>query len=147
MHFSLSKSSYSPAFARYLPHDPTLIDQDHLLANFDPFIPPMALTSLDTNGLSPINDHSPKTSSLNNHKRSLDSSEQNLNKRRNIKSIPSNHLRYLSYGILLRLAIVIQRNYCVSYPKNIPRCIDCQTANPSDFSLHLAGCRFQHCRT
>lgn len=50
----------------------------------------MALTSLDTNGLSPVNDHIPKTSSLNNHKRSLDSSEQNLTKRRHTKSIPSN---------------------------------------------------------
>jgi len=39
-----------------------------------------------------------------------------------------------------------QHDYCISYPANIPRCIDCQTANPMDFSMHLAGCRFQNCR-
>jgi hypothetical protein len=110
----------------------------------------MALLSLDTNGILPI--EQTHTINSNNNKRSLESSssEQVLIKRRYQKSVPSKLFtlkkrNFISFFFFL--AIITQRNYCISYPNNIPRCVDCQTANPSDFSMHLAGCRFQHCRT
>ncbi len=102
----------------------------------------MALISLDTNGILP-NDETHSNHS--NNKRSLESSssEQALIKRRYQKSVPSKKIYFSSYSLIFFLT---QRNYCISYPTNIPRCVDCQTATSSDFSMHLAGCRFQHCR-
>jgi len=113
----------------------------------------MTLLSLDTNGVSTVDEiHTNNSSSspMNNNKRSLESSspEQVLIKRRFQKSIPSNFsFKIIKTFFFFFLAVITQQNYCISYPNNIPRCVDCQTANPSDFSLHLAGCRFQHCRT
>jgi hypothetical protein len=106
----------------------------------------MALLSLDTNGIFPDDE-----THTNNNKRSLEIStpEQVLIKRRYQKSVPSKFISLFKkkeISFLFFLAIITQRNYCISYPNNIPRCVDCQTANPSDFSMHLAGCRFQHCR-
>ncbi|CAF5123284.1 unnamed protein product, partial [Rotaria magnacalcarata] len=102
----------------------------------DASIQPTALLSLDTNGFINATENSTSDSSINNNnKRLLDSSassEQVLIKRRNK---------------LLEPTIVTQQNYCLSYPNNISRCIDCQTASPNDFAMHLTGCRFQHCRT
>ena len=88
---SLSKSSRSPVFARRLLDDSSITDNDH------PFYPSMALTSLDTNGISSVDHHPTDKSSIPNHKRSLDSSEENLNKRRHLKSVPSK----LSFSVVL----------------------------------------------
>ncbi|CAF1270697.1 unnamed protein product [Adineta steineri] len=106
---------------------------------------PMALLSLDINGsISPINNESSNqhqiiNSSLtlmnsNNKKRLFESStsEQILIKRRYQRSVPIN---------------IIQKQYCISYPINVQRCVDCQMINSSNSPLHLLGCRFQHCRT
>ncbi|CAF3492184.1 unnamed protein product [Rotaria socialis] len=100
----------------------------------DSSIQPTALLSLDNDGFINATEKSTSDSSINNNnKRLLDSSsEQVLIKRRNK---------------LLEPTIVTQQNYCLSYPNNISRCIDCQTASPNDFAMHLTGCRFQHCRT
>ncbi|CAF1682926.1 unnamed protein product, partial [Adineta ricciae] len=94
---------------------------------------PIALLSLDTNGNLLQTDHQ-QVNSSNKNKRALESScsEQILIKRRYQKSIPT---------------IIVQRHYCVTYPTNIQRCVDCQTINSSDLTMHLSGCRFQYCRT
>ena len=147
------QSCRSPVFARRLPQDQTIIDNDNdsRSSHCDSSIPSMALTSLDTNGIFPIDTNH---SSINHNKRSLEStsSEQVLIKRRYQKSVPSKFIFLFKdlNKISIRLffiAILTQRNYCISYPTNIPRCVDCQTASVNDFSMHLAGCRFQHCRT
>ncbi|CAF1377947.1 unnamed protein product, partial [Adineta ricciae] len=94
---------------------------------------PIALLSLDTNGNLLQSDHR-QVNSSNKNKRALESScsEQILIKRRHQKSIP---------------IIIVQRHYCVTYPTNIQRCVDCQTIDPPDLTMHLSGCRFQYCRT
>ncbi|CAF3441956.1 unnamed protein product [Rotaria socialis] len=69
-----------------------------------------------------------------NNKRSFESSscEQIFVKRRYHKTIPT---------------IITQKYLCISYPKDIPRCVDCRTNTASAVSTQLASCRFQHCRT
>ncbi|CAF2410229.1 unnamed protein product [Rotaria sp. Silwood2] len=140
------QSCRSPVFTRRPPEqDQTTIESDSNShkSPFDSSIQPTALLSLDTNGIFNINEthtnnslssSSSPTTTTNNNKRFLESfsSEQVLVKRRQKASIPT---------------IIIQQHYCISYPNNISRCIDCQIANPSDASIHLTGCRFQHCRT
>ncbi|CAF1340535.1 unnamed protein product [Adineta steineri] len=137
---SFRHSCRSPVFARR-PTQPGQIKTESSnntrISQFNLSIKPMALLSLDTNGVSTVDETNTinPSSSLtnNNNKRSLESSsEQVLVKRRYEKTEP---------------VIITQQNYCISYPKNIPRCVDCQTANPRDLRSHLAGCRFQHCRT
>ena len=132
-----SHSSRSPVFARRSPHDQRIFDTDHdshLTANSN-----VSLTLLPLD----INEKLIKT-----EKRMLETTEQVFVKRRVHQSIPSKiQQSFFRENILLYFqAIITQRNYCISYPKSISQCIDCQTANPKDFSLHLAGCRFQHCR-
>ncbi|CAF1263352.1 unnamed protein product [Rotaria sordida] len=69
-----------------------------------------------------------------NNKRPFESSssEQILIKRRCQKIIPM---------------IITQNQLCISYPKDISRCVDCRTINSSNLSTKLSSCRFQHCRT
>ncbi|CAF1055971.1 unnamed protein product [Rotaria sordida] len=147
---SSRQSCRSPVFTRRPPEqDQTIIENDSNShkSQYDSSIQSTALLSLDTNGILNVNEtnttnllsSSSSSSSLsitinNNNKRPLESSssEQILVKRRQKKSIPT---------------IMIQQNYCISYPNDISRCVDCQTANPNDASMHLTGCRFQHCRT
>jgi hypothetical protein len=118
---------------------------------------PMALLSLDTNEtILPV--YNPLDNQINNdrqiilpsNKRPLESStsEQILIKRRYQKAMPSKSFFFKIFIFkFLFLVTITQRHYCVSYPINIQRCVDCQTINPLDLSMHLSGCRFQHCRT
>ncbi|UJR20979.1 hypothetical protein I4U23_024085 [Adineta vaga] len=138
---SFHKSCRSPIFARRLPNQNQIKcenDTDIHHFEYNSSNKSTALHSLDTNGVPKIDDmHTNNTSSSSsyNNKRPLETStlpEQVFIKRRQSKTVPT---------------ISVQQNYCISYPNTVPRCVDCQTANPSDLSLHLAGCRFQHCRT
>ena len=121
------------------------------------------LTSLenDTCDQSPAkNPSSPSLDSLStataighcNNKRSLDSSssERVLVKRRSQKMIPSNSSSSGFSSLLWTsslLVTVVQQDYCTDYPGNIQRCIDCRLVDSSSsLSMHLGGCRFQHCR-
>lgn len=125
---SSRSSCRSPVFNRRSPHDQTIFDTDHdsQLTNSNSS---MTLLPLDIDEkLSKPDNNSTLISTP---KRSLETTEQVFVKRRVHQSTPT---------------ILTQRNYCISYPKQISQCIDCQTANPKDFSLYLAGCRFQHCR-
>ncbi|CAF1023231.1 unnamed protein product [Adineta ricciae] len=133
---SSQQSRRSPVFARRFPDKIKCKNKtNNAICQYDSATKPTALLSLDTNGMSTDNNVHTDTSPTNNQKRSLDTSaisEQALVKRRQNKSIPITK---------------VQENYCISYPQTIPRCVDCQTANPDDLSSHLAGCRFQNCRT
>ena len=98
--------------------------------------------------------HSTALSKTINTKRSLESSssEQIIIKRRYQKIAPSNSFSNYLHPIIfafffLFVAIITQEHYCISYPKNISRCIDCQVINPLDLSMQYASCRFQYCRT
>jgi hypothetical protein len=92
------QSCRSPVFTRRPPQqDQTIIenDNDNRISQCDSSIQSMALISLDTNGILPINETYTNNSSSslanNNNKRSLESSssEQVLIKRRYQKSVPS----------------------------------------------------------
>lgn len=164
-------SCRSPILSRRSPQlDDTPVENGCNHCTLSP--PSVALRALDGNGQltslendtcdrSPAeNPSSPSQDSLStanaidhcNNKRSLDSSssERVLVKRRSQKMIPSNSSWSGFFSLLWTsdlLVTVVQQDYCTSYPGNIQRCIDCRLADSSSsLSMHLGGCRFQHCR-
>ncbi|CAF2649276.1 unnamed protein product [Rotaria sp. Silwood2] len=103
--------------------------------NFDTTHQPTALLSLDTNenqSIHFLSSSSSKTTENNKRKFESSSSEQILIKRRSQKGIPM---------------IITQNQLCISYPKDISRCVDCRAIKSLNLSMQQSSCRFQHCRT
>ncbi len=96
------QSCRSPVFTRRPPQqDQTIIenDNDSRTSLCDSSIQSMALISLDTNGILPIDEtNTTNSSSINNNKRTLESSssEQVLIKRRYQKSVPGKFFIFLN---------------------------------------------------